>query len=82
MSSPTHRSTVNTRTVLHRTENRGAYIASRYPSAVDRTAYARSIGYTGAARVLVFDGLVVTHAYQDWMLFCNNLRNRADRMAA
>lgn len=82
MSSLTHRSTVNTRTVMQRTENRGAYIASRYPSAVDRTAYARSIGYTGVTRVLVFDGLVVSHAYQDWMMFCNNLRDRTHRIAA
>lgn len=79
MSFLTQRSVVNTRTVVQRTATRGAYIASRYPHAIDRTVYARSLGYKGAASVLVFDGLVVTHGYQDWLLFCNTLRDRQSK---
>lgn len=76
MSISIQRHVVNSRTVIKRIANNGAYIASRYPHATDRTAYARTLGYTGVSMVLVFDGLVVTHGYQDWMLFCNTLRGR------
>ncbi len=37
---------------------------------IDHTAYARSIGYTGKAAVIVSDGRVISHAGQDWFEFC------------
>ncbi|KKI36173.1 hypothetical protein VI03_24775 [Burkholderia vietnamiensis] len=43
-------------------------------SAQDKTEYARSIGYIGDKRVVVVDGRVVTHRWEDWFEFCDACR--------
>lgn len=45
-----------------------------HPSAVDKTDYARSLGYSGTRSVLVLDGRVISHAGADWFRFCASLR--------
>lgn len=45
--------------------------------AVDRTQYARGLGYEDARRVVVVDGRVVTHRWKDWFEFCSDLRAKA-----
>lgn len=45
-----------------------------HPSAVDNTAYARSLGYSGSAPVLVLDGRVISHKGAEWSAFCETLR--------
>lgn len=42
--------------------------------AVDHTEYAKSIGYKGNEKVLVLDGIVISHDNQDWMDFCHDVR--------
>ena len=37
---------------------------------MDKTEYARAIGYTGAKPVMVQDGKVISHRYKDWFDFC------------
>jgi hypothetical protein len=44
------------------------------PHHQNKTAYARSIGYTGRKAVIVSDGKVVSHARIDWFIFCNQCR--------
>lgn len=40
---------------------------------VCKTAYARSLGYTGSARVMVQDGRVISHRQITWEDFCERL---------
>lgn len=42
---------------------------------VDKTDYARSIGYTGTRSVIVWDGEVISHGNVGWITFCSNIRN-------
>jgi hypothetical protein len=39
----------------------------------DKTAYAKSLGYTGTKKVIVVDGRVTSHRGVDWFLFCEKL---------
>jgi hypothetical protein len=41
---------------------------------MDKTAYARSIGYTGRKPVFVYDGKVTSHRNADWFEFCDRCR--------
>lgn len=75
-----NRKSANAKVVLERQQQNGNdFISRRYPFASDRTEYARNLGYKGIARVLVQDGLVVSHCYQDWLMFCGALRGSSDR---
>ncbi len=40
---------------------------------VDKTAYARSLGYTGSKPVLLDDGKVISHRKLDWFEFCHKI---------
>lgn len=44
----------------------------------DKTDYARAAGYTGAKRVLVSDGKVVSHHNVCWFAFCAGLRQKSE----
>lgn len=68
-------------TSVERGQVEASFIRSRYPSATDKTAYARSLGYQGRASVLVQDGLVVSHCYQDWFSFCESIQARRQKEA-
>jgi hypothetical protein len=43
----------------------------------DKTDYARAEGYTGAKRVLVSDGRVISHRSVCWFAFCAGLRQKS-----
>lgn len=43
----------------------------------DKTDYARAEGYTGAKRVLVSDGKVISHRGVCWFAFCAGLRQKS-----
>lgn len=47
---------------------------TKYPCAVDKTAYARSAGYQGQKPVLVMDGRVVSHRSKSWFDFMGDLK--------
>ncbi|EAZ97481.1 hypothetical protein [Marinobacter sp. ELB17] len=47
----------------------------------DVTEYARSIGYTGKRRVIVHGGRVTNHRNMNWLVFCENCRERASTNA-
>lgn len=42
--------------------------------AVDKTEYARSLGYKGDALVIVNDGRVISHGGVSWLDFCDCVR--------
>lgn len=50
-----------------------------YGHALDKTAYARSIGYDDNRQVVVQDGKVISHRWADWFEFCAACRSRARR---
>lgn len=37
---------------------------------IDRTDYVRNLGYRGKRRVIVQDGLVISHNNIEWHIFC------------
>tara|TARA_Y100001970_G_scaffold224984_2_gene277564 strand:+ start:67956 stop:68153 length:198 start_codon:yes stop_codon:yes gene_type:complete len=37
---------------------------------IDRTDYARNLGYQGQKRVIVQDGIVISHNNMEWHIFC------------
>lgn len=43
---------------------------------MDKTEYARALGYTGTKPVIVSDGRVVSHRNRDWFSFCASLQKK------
>ncbi|RJX72687.1 hypothetical protein D3M70_31135 [Pseudomonas sp. LS-2] len=48
-------------------------LLTRYPDACDKTAYAIDRGFVGRRRVLVHDGIVVSHGHVLWSNFLSRL---------
>jgi len=44
------------------------------PQHINKTAYAKSVGYTGHRPIIVCDGHVVTHGNRDWYEFLQAVR--------
>ena len=43
-------------------------------NATDKTEYAKMIGYKGEDKVMVLDGVVISHENKEWMDFCHDIR--------
>lgn len=43
------------------------------PITRNATNYARELGYTGSKRVIVQDGMVISHNNVEWHIFCASL---------
>lgn len=67
------RSAVIERAFRGRQRGASAKLMRQYPSASDVTTYCSILGYTGLRRVLVHDGMVVSHGRVDWPQFVAKL---------
>jgi hypothetical protein len=52
---------------------------TKYPGAVDKTGYAKAVGYQGEKPVMVLDGRVVSHRSKCWFDFLDGVRKDASK---
>jgi hypothetical protein len=63
----------------HPENGRRYRISCLFPQADDLTAYAKTVGYTGAKRILVLDGKVISLRSINWFEFCAAIRARKSK---